>query len=259
MKTKALFFDIDGTLVSFKTHVIPQSAVGALRQAKERGLQIYISTGRPVPFIVNLKQIEDLIDGYITTNGALCLVGNHTVSTHSIEPADAEAIMAACREWDVSCIVVGEKHIGVLQPKPIIDEMFRQGLGLEDFRFDPLDEVLTEPLLQLTPFFSEAQEAELMPTLRACTSGRWTPMFVDITHRDADKGKGLVAMTQYLGLDIAETAAFGDGGNDIAILRQAGIGIAMGNAADTVKQNADMVTTSVDEDGVKNAIERLMG
>lgn len=61
-------------------------------------------------------------------------------------------------------------------------------------------------------------------------------------------------MAEYLGLDISETMAFGDGGNDISIIREAGIGVAMGNANEEVKAMADYVTSSVDEDGVKNAL-----
>ena len=57
-KIKALFFDIDGTLVSFKTHKIPQSTVDALEQAKKNGVEVYISTGRPQLLITNLGQIE---------------------------------------------------------------------------------------------------------------------------------------------------------------------------------------------------------
>ena len=60
---KALFFDIDGTLVSFTTHKIPQTTVDAIAQAKKNGVKIYISTGRPISLITNLGQIEHLIDG----------------------------------------------------------------------------------------------------------------------------------------------------------------------------------------------------
>ena len=61
-------------------------------------------------------------------------------------------------------------------------------------------------------------------------------------------------MADYLGLNIDETMAFGDGGNDISIIKKAGIGVAMGNAGDNLKEVADYITTSVDEDGVKNAL-----
>jgi hydroxymethylpyrimidine pyrophosphatase-like HAD family hydrolase len=64
----ALFFDIDGTLVSFNTHQIPYSTVRALTDAKANGAQVYIATGRPLMIITNLGAIEHLIDGYITTS-----------------------------------------------------------------------------------------------------------------------------------------------------------------------------------------------
>ena len=88
-------------------------------------------------------------------------------------------------------------------------------------------------------------------------SGRWNPAFTDITAEQADKGKGLEAMAQYLDLNISETMAFGDGGNDESILRRAGIGVAMGNAGDEARAAADYITTSVDDDGVKNALEHF--
>ena len=60
-----------------------------------------------------------------------------------------------------------------------------------------------------------------------------------------------------LGIDISETMAFGDGGNDISMLKAAGTSVAMGNALDKVKANASYVTTSVDEDGIANALRHF--
>lgn len=70
-KIKAVFFDIDGTLVSFKTHRIPQSTLDAVAALRSRGIKVYIATGRPVPFIDNLGELE--YDGMITVTGAHCL------------------------------------------------------------------------------------------------------------------------------------------------------------------------------------------
>ena len=69
MAIKAAFFDIDGTLVSFQTHKIPASTIKTIEQIKERGVKIFISTGRPVAIIKNIYAIRHLIDGYITLNG----------------------------------------------------------------------------------------------------------------------------------------------------------------------------------------------
>lgn len=79
--TKALFFDIDGTLVSFETHAIPASTIEALTIAHEKGIKIFIATGRPKAIINNLADIQDrgLIDGYITMNGAYCFVGDEVI------------------------------------------------------------------------------------------------------------------------------------------------------------------------------------
>ena len=76
--TKALFFDIDGTLVSFETHRIPPSTIEALEAAHAKGLKIFIATGRPKAIINNLSELQDrnLIDGYITMNGAIVLSEN---------------------------------------------------------------------------------------------------------------------------------------------------------------------------------------
>ncbi len=257
-KIKALFFDIDGTLVSFQTHRIPQSTVDALEQAKARGVKVYISTGRPVPLITNLSQIEHLIDGYITTNGAHCFVGDHLVCKCPISPSDVEKVLADSDRNDYTVVVVGERHIAVHRRASIFDELFVQGLGVDNVELSSdVADLAGESILQLSPFCSAEQEAALFTSLQNCTSGRWHPAFTDITASDADKGKGLEKMAEYLGLDISEIAAFGDGGNDISIIKVAGVGVAMGNAGDDVKAVADYVTTSVDEEGVKNALVHL--
>lgn len=253
---KALFFDIDGTLVSFNTHRIPQSTVDALRKAKERGVKVYISTGRPVDFINNLQQIEDLIDGYITTTGALCIVGKEKFGCHSISKENVEKILDAAKKWNKSCIVVGAESCAVVNDSEELTKQFREGLNLH-YDFHPLSEVLKEPILQISPFFNEEEEENVMKGITGCVSSRWHPAFTDITNINADKGKALLVMCKHEGFDVSETMAFGDGGNDLPIIKQAGIGVAMGNAREKVKAVADYVTASVDDDGVKKALEHF--
>lgn len=254
-KIEALFFDIDGTLVSFKYHKIPQSTVEALEVARQKGVKIYISTGRPLMLINNLGQIEHLIDGYITTNGARCFVGDTVICQHPISRSDVKKVIQASERDGYPVIVVGEKHLAVHHATDVVWDIFVKGLGVTclDFHTD-IKDLDNEEILQLTPFCTAEQERELMPTLEDCTSGRWHPAFTDITAGDADKGKGLHAMAEFLGLDVSQTMAFGDGGNDISILKESGIGVAMGNAGEEVKVIADYVTSHVDEDGVKNAL-----
>jgi Cof subfamily protein (haloacid dehalogenase superfamily) len=96
-----------------------------------------------------------------------------------------------------------------------------------------------------------------MSLIPSCTSGRWHPAFTDITAKGADKGEGILTMANYLDLDPQYTISFGDGGNDASMIKAAGIGVAMGNALESLKQVADYTTTSVDEDGVLNALRHF--
>jgi hydroxymethylpyrimidine pyrophosphatase-like HAD family hydrolase len=84
------------------------------------------------------------------------------------------------------------------------------------------------------------------------------PDFADITAQGTDKGRGLRAFMAFLGLKKEETMAFGDGGNDIPIVREAGIGVAMGNANESLKAVADYVTAGVDEEGIRKALEHFV-
>ena len=254
----ALFFDIDGTLVSFKTHEIPASTIFALTQAKANGSRVYIATGRPPVILTNLGAIEHLIDGYITTNGALCYVGDQLVCCQPIPMQDVMTCVNDAQEKGYSLIVVGRKDVAVLDPKSDVDRIFRQMLAVKNLdKASPLDEVLQQDILQLTPFFPAYYEPQLLARMPQCVSGRWHPEFTDITANGADKGKGIQAIASHEGFDPSRTIAFGDGGNDTSMILQAGIGVAMGNAIDALKQQADYITTSVDEDGILNALRHF--
>ena len=254
----AIFFDIDGTLVSFKTHEIPASTILALTQAKANGHRVYIATGRPPIIITNLGAIEHLIDGYITTNGALCFVGHDLVCCQPIPKQDVLTCVEDSKQKGYSLIIVGQHDVAVLDPAGDVERIFRQMLAVKNLdKASPLETVLEQDILQLTPFFSANYEPELMARLPQCISGRWHPEFTDITATGADKGKGILAIASHEGFNPSQTIAFGDGGNDTSMILQAGIGIAMGNAIDELKLQADYVTTSVDSDGILNALRHF--
>ena len=254
----ALFFDIDGTLVSFDTHEISASTILALTQAKANGHKVFIATGRPPIIITNLGAIEHLIDGFVTTNGAYCFVGNDVVACKSIPPHEARLIVDDAIEKNYGVIVVGEKDVAVLDPRGQVDEIFRQHLAVQNLDLaKPVEHVLQQRIMQITPFFDKAYEEQLMARVPGCTSGRWHPAFTDVTALGADKGEGLLAMARYFGLNPDHTMAFGDGGNDSTMIRKAGIGVAMGNAIDELKAEADYITTSVDNDGIREALHHF--
>ena len=254
---KALFFDIDGTLVSFKTHNIPQSTVDALSAAKAKGVEIFISTGRPLPLINNLGSIRHLIDGYITTNGAYCFVGDHVVSCSPIPEDDVSIIIRKSDEEGFPCMVVGEKDLTMYNTasNPRLVEYVSRLLNVPGIECElPIENILRQRIIQLTPFIGETREKELLSSLNGIESGRWCPDFTDFTAEGVSKAKGLREIAAYCGFSLEETMAFGDGGNDLSIIKESGIGVAMGNANDILKEAASYITASVDDDGILEAL-----
>ena len=256
---KALFFDIDGTLVSFSTLQIPQSTIDALEAARKNGVKIFISTGRPPQIMNNIGALQErnLIDGYITMNGSYCYVGDKVIYKHPIRQDNVQALVKACKENNYPCIFVGETEISVCQPDNMLRKIFYDILRVKEFDVVSFEQGTSYDSFQLTPFFSLDVENELKKEMTECEFGRWHPAFVDITAKGNTKQKGMEHILDYFGLDVSETMSFGDGGNDIPMLRYAQIGVAMGNANDDVKVEADYVTTSVDEDGIANALKHF--
>ena len=255
---KALFFDIDGTLVSFNTHKVAQSTIDGLNIAKERGVKIFISTGRPLSFINNLEDIEHLIDGYITTNGSYNFMGKSVISMHSIPKEEVLTLVDYLNKHEYPAILVGTDNTAVINHKPIVDRIVIDTLNITNIDFSITAEtVLQQDILQITPFITQEQQDIIMPQIPHCASERWHPEFIDTVNKQASKGKALSDIVAYNDLLISETMAFGDGGNDISMLLKAGVGVAMGNANDNVKAMANYVTSSADDDGIYKALKHF--
>ena len=255
---RALFFDIDGTLVSFNTHKVAQSTIDGLNIAKERGIKIFISTGRPLSFINNLEDIEHLIDGYITTNGSYNFMGKSVISMHSIPKEEVLTLVDYLNKHEYPAILVGTDNTAVINHKPIVDRIVIDTLNITNIDFSiTAKTVLQQDILQITPFITQEQQDIIMPQIPHCASERWHPEFIDTVNKQASKGKALSDIVAYNDLLISETMAFGDGGNDISMLLKAGVGVAMGNANDNVKAMANYVTSSADDDGIYKALKHF--
>lgn len=257
---KALFFDIDGTLVSFDTHEIPASTLEALAAAKAKGIYIFIATGRPSVIINNLSALQELqlIDGYITMNGGYCFVGKEVIYKSAIHPMDVQTIMQYCTDRNIPCIAVEEHDICVCHPNEMVKQIFHDFLKVDELPVkSPVEAIQGKEIFQMTPFITEEEEREILPAIPNCEIGRWFPAFADVTAKGNTKQKGIDEMIRHFNIRLDETMAFGDGGNDISMLRHAGIGVAMGNAKEDVKAAADYVTASVDNNGIADALRHF--
>lgn len=254
---KAIFFDIDGTLVSFNTHTIPQSTIDALSLLRNKGIKIFIATGRPYMAIDNLGDL--VFDGFITLNGGYCMTSDKKVIyKNSIPSEDIRSLVDYLdKNTTFPCMVVTESRISA----NYTDSKVMEILKLIKFMTPPIKdirEIINEEVFQLIAFFDSQQEKHLMGhVLPGCDSTRWNPLFTDVVAKGNSKQVGIDKILEHYGLDLSDTMSFGDGGNDISMLRHTAISVAMGNAADDVKQAASYVTDSVDDDGVWNALKHF--
>lgn len=260
---KALFFDIDGTLVSFTTHKIPQSAVDAIAQAKQNGCKIIIATGRPMSIVNNLGQLQSrgLIDGYITMNGGYTFVEDKVLFENPIPNEDLKQIIPYCQKLGVSTVYMTNDECMLLRNSKEFDDVFYKTLNIdpviEGTEADEVHILKNGHIYQITTFINTEEEAPLLPYIPGSETTRWHPAFVDIMGKGNTKSHGIKTVCKHYNIKQEDTYAFGDGGNDISMLTYAGTGVAMGNASDVVKQSANFVAPHIDEDGLAFAMKQL--
>ena len=253
---KALFFDIDGTLVSFNTHKIPQSTIDAVSEARRKGIKVYIATGRPRPYVDNLGEME--YDGIMCVNGASCTTREgEVIVSKNIPKEDVARMVEYVNKYKLPIAIADDDMSFAVN----IDESFREVYALLDLDIPenrPAEDALKMEVKQFVAFFPEELDYEIKgKVLTHCNVFRWHPAFADCIINNTSKATGIDAVCKYYGFTADDAMAFGDGGNDIEMLRHVGIGVAMGNAKDEVKACADYVTTSVDDDGIVNALRHF--
>ena len=250
-----MFFDIDGTLVSFKNHTVPESARRAIARLREQGVKVFIATGRLMKHVAIVNDIE--VDGYITVNGGYCITSAGEVIFESAFPrATVERVIDLSEQYGFDLNVMTHEDMYVSSMGERVQKIASM-INIMPTVADVRAIAATQPVVQMCPYISRELEQEIMPLLPDCVGSRWIETFMDLNVRGVDKSLGIQQVMNYYGLTMAEAMAFGDGGNDLPMVRDAAVGVAMDNACDELKAVADYITSSVDEDGVSRALEHF--
>ena len=252
---KAAFFDIDGTLVSFETHKVPESAVQTLHALRAAGVKTFLSTGRNGDSTRFLME-TGLFDGEILINGQLCEYGGACIFENPISRDDIEAAVTGAKAGDFTLGFLSGHESFVAEVNDYVEKACSYA-NMAVPRLAEPEEAFRFPIYQIHCYGAPGVEDELLRRTTGLTSTRWSPNFADVFPSGGGKDKGIEALCRHLGIAREETIAFGDGENDISMLEYAGIGVAMGNSSDKVKSCADYVTETVDADGVARAAEHF--
>lgn len=249
---KAIFFDIDGTLIPFGEKNIPTKVVNALTLLRLQGIKLYISTGRHPQLLAPIRQIFEF-DGYITLNGQYAWIDQKVLRSQPISPSELSKFLAYLEEHPFPCVFLEINQIYA----NYVEEKIKLFTQLQDLPLPPvcpLPNPNQNQVFQVIAFLSKEEETPLIESVSDSDFVRWSPLFVDTVAKGGGKEHGIQAFCDEIGITAEEVMAFGDGENDITMLQYAGIGVAMGNASQPVFDVADFITKDVDDDGIYHAL-----
>ncbi|QIL45816.1 HAD family phosphatase [Vagococcus coleopterorum] len=255
MKRKLIAFDIDGTLYTEKRTLLPNT-LKALRELEEAGHFVTVATGRS--YFTAKETLKELgVENYLLCNGAYSYENHELKHSFPIDKDELKTIVEVANENKMDILYQTER--GVKQQKPFEDQEKRQNaVGFEhlnpSYEFDIDKE---EAIYQAIMFCTRDQEKLFNGLLSELRFTRWLSDGVDIVSKDGSKAATLEVIAKDHGFEHEDIIAFGDGENDIEMLKLAGLGIVMGNASDHVKTFGDYITDTNDNDGIYKACQHF--
>jgi len=269
---KLIAFDLDGTLLNSKKELTPQTAE-ILQRAADKGIEIVPATGRIWYVIPKFIRELEFINYAITLNGAKVfdVKNEKTIAKFEIPPERALKMARVFDDIDNILYDAVSDDKGYIRrdfyekaPAYMIDEWqtrivldnrkpvdnFYERLadsnGIQKMQIYTLDQELRHNLLNSLPVvFPKSEFSSSLPNN------------VEINDKTSNKGNGLKCLADYLDIKLENILAFGDGSNDLSMIKAAGIGVAMENSCRELLEFADSVTTDCDHDGVAEGIMKF--
>lgn len=257
---KAAFFDIDGTLVPYDTRCISQADCGAIETLRRQGTLIFIVTGR---HISDINNIPFPVSGAVCSNGALTYTVKdgcarfderdrfELIDNHPIPKRQAIEIAQIIAKNQIPAAAVTGTRTFFCHLTTKTSEFIQRVNMPSPKQGDILEAASNEHIYAFNLFVSPHEEKILFrDVLQGLETPRWCDEFCDVSICGLDKVLGIKRILDTYHIKPTDIIAFGDGFNDIEMLKFAGCGIAMATATDEVRSAADYVTASVNDNGV---------
>ena len=251
---KVVFFDVDGTLLSEIDRSIPQSTKEAIHQLINKGIKVVVATGRPYSLCEEFVSMG--VDTIISANGALIKCDGNVIykSVLSTETVRDVTEFAALNGQSVSYFTEAFVMNGIGLDNKRVMEALKETLSITQYPLKMSSMAEEVYCICLYADGSESQKYMVnFPKLRFIRFHRYVMNVLEET--DVSKSTAIKKVLDYLEIDKSEAIAFGDGGNDLDMLEYVGLGIAMGNAEDRLKQKANFVTRRASEGGISYALK----
>lgn len=264
---KLIAVDMDGTLLR-EDKTISDRTKNAIGKAVEKGVKVVLASGRPIDGLeryldeLNLVSKEDYV---ISFNGSVIqnVETREIVSKKILKGSDLKKLYALAREIGVN--IHAFTKLGCITP--VMNEYTQlegsiNGIEVYEMDFEAIEdeEDVIKVMFIDPPEVLDAAMVHIPQSIyQDFTVVKSAPFFLEFLNKESSKGTGIKALGDYLGIKQEEIICIGDAGNDLDMIQFAGLGVAMGNAFEEVKEAADYVTWSNDEDGVAHVIEKFIG
>ncbi len=254
--------DVDGTLVT-KDKILTPRAIRAVERLRERGILFTITSGRPpkgMKMVIDPLKISEPIAGF---NGGMMVRPDFTVIEARTLPADtARRVIGIIRDHGADPWVYNGNDW-------IVSKLDAPHVAREQWtvKFPPVVGNVEEKLDQVVKITGVSDDLALMKRLEhdlqqalgdTASAALSQPYYVDVTNRDANKGGVVMALERLLGIPASQMVTLGDQPNDVLMFRKSGMSIAMGQASPEVQKQATHVSTSCEEEGFANGIEKFV-
>lgn len=251
--TKIIFLDFDQTLYSHFTNCIPASAAKALNIAHEKGIKIFLCTGRSLCEMVNFDISMVNFDGMIANNGQVGYDSNDNVLfDYPISGKLKELLIDKYNKKTVPIFINTADSIMC----NFVNDKVRQTQKDINSPIPPIKEYNNEKFYMSSAFYNNKEDWDDLLSLKEYANiTYWHDGAVDIVPNDASKAIGIERILEYYHLSVQDAMAIGDSENDIEMLKYCGTSIAVGNAMESVKEVADFISSDIDDDGIYNALK----
>ena len=257
---KALFFDIDGTILSEETKMIPHSAVDAIQEARKAGHLTFINTGRTRACLPD-KIKEVVFDGILCGCGTELIFHGESILHQSLDRQLCCRIAEAVRKAGVGAILEGESFFFHVPDRPAF-QFLKTGGGLKEdarmdlvFDWEPEDTVF-DKFVYWTDEKSDQKELMkvVQPYMDIIVRGN---NFYEIVPKGYTKAKAIQIVQEIFHIDLDNTYVFGDSSNDLSMFEYCPNAIAMGKHDPVLDPYASYVTDTVENNGIWKAMKTL--
>ncbi|MFW7431743.1 HAD-IIB family hydrolase [Vagococcus carniphilus] len=245
-KYKAIIFDYDGTLKLANQKRITNSIRSILTQLKEQGFIIFLATGRPHNHCDYLLD-EGLVDCIISANGAL--IANHStiIDSYNYSTNNIKMIEDFCKDKQIPCTFYTDELLYNGVQNSNLELGLKESMSLQINQLERYNHSVVTQVHLICLFCLTETDIELNNHFSTLKVSRWHPTIVSLLEKDITKMTGILKALSYYNLTISDCIAIGDGSNDIEMINESGLGIAVGFNNQKLISVADLVIPEVDE------------